>query len=98
MHRSQPVVAIATLRPKRRPVDATGKIPAGLSLNTPMAANYESEITKFIRDLKAKSPEIERMQREGRAIYWDKQLDADELRRWEESNVPQQSYVYQTRN
>jgi hypothetical protein len=61
-----------------------------------MATNYESDITRFIRELKAKSPEIERSQREGRAIYWDKQLDPDELRRWRESNVPQDPYVYQT--
>jgi Protein of unknown function (DUF3460) len=54
-----------------------------------MAKNYESEITRFLKDLKVKSPEIERRQREGRAIYWDKQLDPDELRRWKESNVPQ---------
>jgi len=63
-----------------------------------MAANYESEITKFLRDLMAKSPDLERKQQEGRAIYWDKQLDSDELRRWNESNVPQQGYVYQTRS
>ena len=63
-----------------------------------MAANYESEITKFLRDLKAKSPDLERKQQEGRAIYWDKQLDQDDLRRWQESDVPQQPYVYQTRN
>ena len=63
-----------------------------------MAANYESEITRFVRALKAKSPQLERAQAEGRAIYWDKQLDEDELRRWRESNVPQQPYVYQTRD
>ena len=61
-----------------------------------MAANYESDITKFIRELKAKSPDLTRKQREGRAIYWDKQLDEDQLRRWRDSNVPQQGYVYQT--
>jgi hypothetical protein len=59
-----------------------------------MAKNYESDITKFIRELKAKSPDLSQKQREGRAIYWDKQLDDDELRRWRESNVPQQGYVY----
>jgi len=63
-----------------------------------MATNYESDITKFIRELKAKSPDLDRKQREGRAIYWDKQLDDDDLRRWRESNVPQQGYVYQTRS
>ena len=63
-----------------------------------MAKNYESEITRFIRELKSKNPDIDRNQREGRAIYWDKQLDPDELRRWKASNVPQQPYVYQTKN
>lgn len=63
-----------------------------------MAANYESEITKFLRDLKAKTPDLERKQKEGRAIYWDKQLDPDDLRRWQDSDVPQQPYVYQTRD
>jgi hypothetical protein len=62
-----------------------------------MAANYESDITRFIRDLKAKSPDIDRKQREGRAMFWDKQLDPDDLKRWRESTVPQQPYVYQTR-
>lgn len=62
-----------------------------------MAANYESDITRFIRELKAKSPDIDRKQREGRAIFWDKTLDPDELRRWRESTVDQQPYVYQTR-
>lgn len=62
-----------------------------------MAAPYESDITKFLRELKAKSPDLDRKQREGRAIYWDKELDGDDLRRWRESNVPQQPYVYQTR-
>ena len=62
-----------------------------------MAANYESDITRFIRELKAKSPDLDRKQREGRAIFWDKTLDADDLRRWNESAVKQQPYVYQTR-
>ncbi len=58
-------------------------------------AQYESDITKFIRELKAKHPDLERKQREGRAIWWDKQLDFDELRRWRVSRVPQAPYVYQ---
>ncbi|HYS14503.1 MAG TPA: DUF3460 family protein [Burkholderiaceae bacterium] len=59
--------------------------------------NYESDITRFIRELKAKNPDLDRKQREGRAIYWDKQLDPDDLQRWSASNVPQPPYVYQTR-
>jgi hypothetical protein len=62
-----------------------------------MAQPYESDATRFLRELKAKMPDLERKQREGRAIWWDKELDPDDLRRWEQSNVPQQPYVYQTR-
>jgi hypothetical protein len=62
-----------------------------------MAKNYESDITRFIRELKTKEPDLERRQREGRAIYWDKELDPDDLRRWKESKVAQDPYVYQTR-
>lgn len=57
---------------------------------------YESDITKFIKELKAQNPELERKQREGRAIWWDKNLDRAELRGQHEARVPQPSYVYQT--
>jgi hypothetical protein len=57
---------------------------------------YESDVTKFLNDLKAKQPNLERRQREGRAIFWDKQLDWDELKRWQEARVRQQGYVYQS--
>jgi hypothetical protein len=59
-------------------------------------AEYVSDVTRFLRELKQKKPELERAQREGRAIWWDKQLDPEQLRRWQESKVPQQPYVYQT--
>lgn len=59
-------------------------------------AGYESDITRFLRELKQKKPEIECTQREGRAIWWDKELDPDQLGRWQESKVPQQPYVYQS--
>ncbi len=57
---------------------------------------YESEITQFIKQLKAQNPELERKQREGRAIWWDKNLDRDELKRQQQARVPQPGYVYQT--
>lgn len=60
-------------------------------------ADYESDLTRFIRELKGKQPELERKQREGRAIWWDKDLDPEQLARWQESKVPQKPYVYQTR-
>ncbi len=56
---------------------------------------YQSDITRFIEELKQKKPDLERKQREGRAIWWDKQLDWDELKRAQDSRVPQQGYVYQ---
>jgi len=59
-------------------------------------ADYESDLTRFIRELKAKQPDLERKQREGRALWWDKELDPEQLKRWQESKVPQQPYVYQT--
>jgi hypothetical protein len=59
-------------------------------------AEYESDLTRFIRELKSKQPDLERKQREGRAIWWDKQIDLEQLKRWHESEVPQQPYVYQT--
>lgn len=61
-------------------------------------ADYESDLTRFIRELKSKQPDLERKQREARAIWWDKDLDPEQLRRWQESKVPQKPYVYQTEN
>ena len=59
-----------------------------------MQRAYESDITRFLRELKQKNPDIERGQREGRAIFWDKDIDADLYKRYEESDVPQPAYVY----
>jgi hypothetical protein len=58
--------------------------------------SYESDLTKFLKSLKAQNPDLERRQREGRAIWWDKQLDLDELKRQQAARVPQAGYVYQT--
>lgn len=58
---------------------------------------YESDITRFLRELKQKRPDLEQKQREGRAIWWDKDLDPEQLKHWQESKLPQPPYVYQTR-
>lgn len=58
-------------------------------------AAYESEITLFLRELKQKDPTIESGQREGRAIFWDRNPDPDLYRRFRQSRVPQPAYVYQ---
>ncbi|NHZ62698.1 DUF3460 family protein [Massilia genomosp. 1] len=59
---------------------------------------YESDHTKFIRELKAKHPEMEAGQIAGRALLWDKApitlADQDKTK---ESRVQQQAYVYQNK-
>lgn len=57
---------------------------------------YESDITKMIRQLLDEKPQIVEEQRKGRAMWWDKKLDVDTLRRDRESRVKQKPYVYQT--
>ncbi len=59
---------------------------------------YESDHTKFIKELKAANPAIEQGQREGRALLWDKApLTLNEQDRSKESRVKQQAYVYQNK-
>lgn len=55
---------------------------------------YESDTTKFIRDLLQKKPEIKEEQRKARAMWWDKILDLKELKRRNETKVARSSYVY----
>ena len=59
---------------------------------------YESEITKFIRELKTARPQLEEEQRKGRAIWWDKKpLDMKEVSEQDAGRVPQQPYPYATK-
>jgi Protein of unknown function (DUF3460) len=55
---------------------------------------YESDTTKFIRDLLEKKPEIKEDQKKARAMWWDKTLDLKELKRQSEAEVERSSYVY----
>lgn len=57
---------------------------------------YESEVTKLVRNLVQERPGIVDEQKKGRSLWWDRKLDLDALRRWAESRVKQQGYVYQT--
>lgn len=59
---------------------------------------YESEHTKFIRELKEKTPGMEERQQAGRALLWDKApISLEEQRRIAESRLRQQAYPYQTK-
>lgn len=61
-------------------------------------SKYESDTTKFLRELKAKRPDLEDKQREGRAMWWDKPQDLREQARLQASQVRQGAYVYQTKS
>ena len=60
-----------------------------------MRPPYESDHTKFIRDLKQKNPQVEDGQRKGRSILWDKDIDRDAQQRYRDSAVPEKAYSYQ---
>ena len=60
-----------------------------------MAAGYVSDFSKFLQELKEKNPDLDRQQREGRAIWWDKDVDPELYKRFRESTLPQPAYVYQ---
>jgi hypothetical protein len=58
---------------------------------------YKSDVTSFIEKLKADKPTLEEEQRAGRALLWDKRIDRDAQGEYREAQVPQQPYVYQTK-
>jgi hypothetical protein len=59
--------------------------------------SYESEFTRFMRELKQQRPQLEAEQRKSRAIWWDHKQDLETLEREKQSRVKQQAYVYQTK-
>jgi Protein of unknown function (DUF3460) len=60
-----------------------------------MANNYESEITRFLKDYKNAHADAEQRQREGRARLWDKAQNPELLEGFRAARVPQKPYVYQ---
>ena len=59
------------------------------------ARHYESDHTRFIRDLLEKRPQVDDDRRRGRAIWWDKQpREMEQRREMDEGKVPQKPYVY----
>ena len=59
--------------------------------------HYTSDATQFIEKLKATKPELDKAQREGRALLWDKAIDREAQKDWREARVAQKPYVYQTK-
>jgi hypothetical protein len=58
---------------------------------------YKSDISSLIDELKAKKPTLEDDQRRGRAIWWDRRVDLGAEHEYQDARVPQQPYVYQTK-
>ncbi len=59
---------------------------------------YESEHTRFIRELKAQTPGMEARQLEGRSLLWDKAPQSlDEQERARQSHLRQNAYPYQNK-
>ncbi|MDI9332272.1 MAG: DUF3460 family protein [Alphaproteobacteria bacterium] len=59
-------------------------------------ADYQSDTTQFITELRQQRPELEAGQRQGRALLWDKNPDRETWSEYRAAQVPQQPYVYQT--
>ncbi len=55
---------------------------------------YKSDITRFIEQLRQERPHLERSQRDGRSLLWDRPQDLDTMQRERQSRVPASSYVY----
>jgi len=55
---------------------------------------YESDITRFIRELRSRNPGIAELQKKNRATWWDKNQDLEVQKERRESAVPQPPYVY----
>ena len=55
---------------------------------------YESDITQFIKELKAQNPALEESQRQGRSLLWDKMVDRLAWSGFRAARVAQQPYVY----
>ncbi len=58
--------------------------------------HYTSEVTQFIEQMKAQKPHLEKEQRAGRALLWDKPVDRDAQQEFKAARVAQKPYVYQT--
>lgn len=56
--------------------------------------SYESDHTKWMREMIATNPQWESEQKSGRALWWDKQVNADQAARNAASKVPQKPYPY----
>jgi hypothetical protein len=55
---------------------------------------YESDITKFVRDMMDNDPHLRELQKNNRATWWDKTQNLAEMKSHEQSAAPKQPYAY----
>ena len=59
------------------------------------ARHYESEPTRFIKDLLQRKPQIQDDRRKGRSMFWDKRPeDLEREKKMDEGFIPQKAYEY----
>jgi hypothetical protein len=81
----------------RSALPVTPRFPAAPAMPMLPSRHYESEHTRFIREMKEKKPQLEVDQQQSRAIWWDKRpKDLTEEKKMDEGRVPQAGYVYQS--
>ena len=60
--------------------------------------DYRSDTTNFLNELKQKNPALPQQQLAGRALLWDKDVNAEVWEDLRAARVEQKPYVYQTDN
>lgn len=55
---------------------------------------YESEATRFLRDLLDRNPELRELRSRNRATWWDRPQDPQEQQERDAARVEQGAYVY----
>lgn len=58
---------------------------------------YESDHTRFMRELLTKNPQWRQSQQEGRARWWDQVQSLERQQQFTDATVPLPAYVYQTK-
>ena len=61
-------------------------------------ADYQSDTTQFLSEMRQQRPELEARQRQGRGLLWDKQVDREVWTQYRAARVAQKPYVYQTQS
>jgi hypothetical protein len=59
-------------------------------------ADYQSDTTQFIAELRNQVPDLEAKQRQGRGLWWDQPVDREVWAQYRAARVAQKPYVYQT--